>query len=756
MTTKILRNVSLALIFLIPFIPLYVNNSLFFPFITGKAFVFRIIVEIAFALWLLLLLRDKKYAPKFSWLSLAITIFTIAIFVADMLGMNPLRSFWSNSERMEGWVLIIHLWAYFVATTGIFGTGDEGRRMWHTFFKVTLFAASCVGAYGFLQIFGWATIHQGSSRIDASLGNSAYMAVYMLMHAFIAFYMSLTVMERAKENGTKKGGLFWIYLALGLIFSFLIFETATRGTILGLVGGIMLALGIYAVFGKSLRRGSEEVQSKKSRWISAGVIIFIILLSVILVASKNTSFVKSHETLNRLASISFNGNDGQARGFIWPMAIKGVFHAPEKTIKTIVFGVGQENFNYIFNANYNPQMWTQEQWFDRAHSVFLDWLVAGGLIGFLLYISLFIFAITAIWRKSENNSLSFSEKCVLTGLFVGYAIHCVFVFDNIASYLLFFTMLGFIHSLTATKSLRWLERADIQSENTVVVRDYIFLPIIAILFGITLYFVNIRPIQANTRLIAAMTGCSGGGTLSANLYARALDMDQYMINQEIREQLLGCANGVIGSGLSTDVKQSFYNLALKEINEQIKTSPLDARAYVIGGSFLNQVGDWQDGRSILEKANELSPHKQSLIFELATNYINSGKEKEASVLLQQAYESAPENTTAKIGYVSTLVLTGQEKKAQELFGSTPEVFLDKRVLNAYAKIKQYQKVIDSYKALIAKDPENIQLYVTLASAYVQNNQSSLAISLFESMKTKFPQAKDAIDGAIKQVREIKK
>ena len=74
MITKILRNASLFLIFIIPFIPLYVANSMFFPFITGKAFAFRILVEIIFALWLALMLYDKKYAPKFSWLSCAIPI----------------------------------------------------------------------------------------------------------------------------------------------------------------------------------------------------------------------------------------------------------------------------------------------------------------------------------------------------------------------------------------------------------------------------------------------------------------------------------------------------------------------------------------------------------------------------------------------------------------------------------------------------------------------------------------------------------
>ena len=729
MITKILRNTSLGLIFLIPFIPLYVSNSLFFPFITGKAFAFRIIIEIAFALWLLLILRDKKYAPKFSWLSLGVTVFAVAMLVADLLGVNPLRSLWSNFERMEGWVMISHLWAYFIVTTSIFGSGDEGRRMWHTFFKVTLTAASIVGIYGFFQLFHIAAIHQGSSRIDASLGNAAYMAVYMLIHAFIAFYMMLVTW------GKKNSGISWWYLVLGVIFTFLLFETATRGTILGLVGGIMLALGIYAVFGKG--------ESRKSRWLSGGAIIVIILLGVGLVAAKNTSFVKSSETLDRLASISISDTTTQARGYIWPVAVKGVFQSP----KTTVIGWGQENFNYIFNANYNPKMWSQEQWFDRAHNVFLDWLVAGGLVGFLLYISLSVFAVVGIWKSM----LTFKEKCLMTGLFVGYAIHNIFVFDNIASYLLFFALLGFVHSLRAEKPLSWLEKSDIQSENTIVVRDYIFFPIILVAFLCTLYFVNIRPIQANTRLITALNTCSASATTDA--FASALALNQYEANQEIREQLFGCAGNIISGSAAPQTKNNFYDLTIKEIGNQINVAPLDARGYVLAGTYLNSISDWQHSQPLLEKANQLSPHKQSIIFQLATNYMNSGKEKEAAALLKEAYESAPDNDTAKIGYVSTLILSGQEKLARELFAATPELFLDTRVINVYAKLGQYQKVIESYKALVEKNPDNVQYYAGLAQAYVQNKQSGAAISLLESIKAKFPQLKDQIEAAIAQIKQ---
>ncbi|MBI2030701.1 hypothetical protein HYT05_03695, partial [Candidatus Kaiserbacteria bacterium] len=53
---KVLRWIVLIGIFALPIIPLYVANSLFFPYITGKNFAFRILVEIMAGAWLALAL----------------------------------------------------------------------------------------------------------------------------------------------------------------------------------------------------------------------------------------------------------------------------------------------------------------------------------------------------------------------------------------------------------------------------------------------------------------------------------------------------------------------------------------------------------------------------------------------------------------------------------------------------------------------------------------------------------------------------
>jgi hypothetical protein len=110
----------------------------------------------------------------------------------------------------------------------------------------------------------------------------------------------------------------------------------------------------------------------------------------------------------------------------------------------------------------------------------------------------------------------------------------------------------------------------------VVVRDYIFLPVIVILFLVTLYFVNVRPLQANRKLIAALTACSSNGAPKADLFACSSQYNQYVANQEIREQLLNCSSNVIASGLATETKTAFYNLTLQKLQsrlQQLQTMP---------------------------------------------------------------------------------------------------------------------------------------------------------------------------------------
>ncbi len=738
---KIFKYAIITGLAIIPFIPLYVENSMFFPFISGKGFAFRIIIEVIFALWLILILRekgttlvdtDKSVIPRVNLLTIAVTILTIIALVADLVGLSPLRSIWSNFERMEGWITIVHLWGYYMILSSVMTT----RENWRMFFNVVLFGGFITAVYGLYQFFGWAETHQGS-RVDASLGNSAYMAAYMLINAFIAGFMAVSYYS-------KKHHLVWTYSVLFAFFSFIMFQTATRGTILGWIAAILVSCSIYLVFGK---KGTG--QSNITRSIAGGTIASFIILGALFIQFKESGFIKNNAVLGRLATISINDTKTQARGYIWPMAVKSIFSNP----KTAVIGIGQENFNYIFNSNYNPEMWRHEQWFDRAHSVYLDWLVAGGLLGLLSYLALYLISLVYIYKSD----ISIAQKSILIGLLVGYAIHNVFVFDNQTSYVMFITFLAFVHSLKFGKTPFIFKNFHMhQSEDDITIRDYVYVPVIVIAAVSCLYFINVRPIRANRGLINALSQCQNVQTITTAPFVKVLSLGQTVASQETVEQLISCTARVITSPQATEkAKVEFYNLVKAEVDNQIKRTPNDARIYIIAGGLFSLIQDHKSATPLLEKANTLSPNKQTIIFELASNYLTIGKKQEAVDLMEKAYLSAKDNDTAKVGYAATLIAVGQESKALDVFKGEMDIFNDPKIINAYIYVKQYGKAIEIYKKLIKAGNQPQEIYSALAYAYILNGQNALAIQTVRTIGELFPVPKAQVDSLIQQITEGK-
>ena len=735
---SIYKYITLTGLFAVLFLPLYIENSFFFPFITGKGFAFRIIVEIIFASWILLFLRNNTYLPKWSSIQVCFTIFTVVLLIADILGVSFLRSFWSNFERMDGWLTLVHLWGYFMVLSSMFSVREGDRRMWNNYFNVSLFVAGIVGIYGFSQLFGFAKIHQGSARIDASLGNAIYLAVYMMFNSLLAIYMAFDSAEK-KNNDTSLYAVS-LYSILAIVFAFLMFETSTRGVVLGYILGIIVGLIMLAISGKN----------KQTKLISVALIASILIVGGIFWSIKDTKFVQNNPNLKRFAEISLSDTKTQARGYIWPMAVKGVFSTP----KTSIIGWGQENFNYIFNANYNPEMWRHEQWFDRAHNTYLDWLVAGGVIGLLAYLSIFIFTLVSI----AKSNLNINEKAVIVAILIGYSVQSIFTFDNLISYMYLYIVLGFISGIRSSKEHAWIKKITLHnSKNYHIYRDYFYTPVIAIAFIVVMFSVNIRPIQANTSLIDAMITCSGGNQLpSVSAFQKVVDYDKYMASQEAREQTLSCATNVINSGLPQNLKVDFANLAGSQIDAQMNVTPNDARIYYLGGVFMNNAGSYSAGKLLLEKANTLSPNKQSIILELATNYVNTGDVKGALEIIKKAYEGTPDNDNVRSAYMSLLILNGEESKLKTIFKDKYEnTYYDEKIVGVYMNKKQYNKAIEIYNYLIGKYPSMSKYYLGIAGVYYSSGDKYSAINELKIVGDKFPELKKQTEDAIKEVQKVK-
>ena len=99
--TDYLRWGALSALFLSLFVPFIVAvggtwPNLFFPYITGKNFAFRILVEVAFLCWVLLALKEPKYRPRVSTIMWVVLAFVAWMAVATFFSVDPVKSFFSN------------------------------------------------------------------------------------------------------------------------------------------------------------------------------------------------------------------------------------------------------------------------------------------------------------------------------------------------------------------------------------------------------------------------------------------------------------------------------------------------------------------------------------------------------------------------------------------------------------------------------------------------------------------------------------
>ena len=689
---NILKYILFTAIFLIPFIPFVVYGNLFFPFITGKAFVFRILVELAFAIWLILAIRNSEYRPRVSLVLTLSTIFVAIIGLADFFGENPIKSIWSNFERMEGWVTLIHLWAYLV----VVGSSFKTKKIWGNFLNTSLLASAILSFYGIFQLLGFFEVHQGASRLDATLGNSAYFAVYLLVHIFLALFL---LAKRKVWNS-----LSYVYGALILLETFILYHTATRGAILGLIIGLGVTALIVALF---------EKNQPKLKKIAIGFLVGIVLLVGGFVSIKNTGFVQNSPVLKRFADISLQEATTKSRFVIWDMAFEGFKEKP-------ILGWGQENFNYIFNKYYNPEIYAQEQWFDRTHNVFFDWLIAGGILGLLGYLSLF-FAVIYLLVKDKDVNFSVTEKAILIGMLAGYFVHNFFVFDNLISYVLFFSILGYIHSLNSGKLILNFEKET--NDNSFI----IVAPVIIVLFFASVYLINSKGYLTANHLLEAL---KPHGDIRVNLeeYQKALSYNSYG-NQEVREQLAQFATRVAEADTTTEVKQTVADFAFSEMAKEIERDPNNARSEVISGSMLSSFGAYDMATPHFERANELSPNKPTLLIMLGNVLELQGKVVEAREVYKKSYELNKENKDAAAYYASNLIRLGETEMAEEVlieaFGTT--LVDHPRLIQVYYEKKQLLKVVEILKASLEKNPNNFQSRLSLAAAYVELGQKSNAI-----------------------------
>ncbi len=683
MNKQILKTTILIGLFAIPFVPFLVSGSLFFPFITTKAFAWRFIVEIVFAVWVILALLAPEFRLRRSPILYAVLAFLLIIGLADFFGVEPMKSFWSNFERMEGFITMLHLGALFVVMGSVLK-----EREWNWWWNTTLIASAIMVFYCLLQLSGSPRfpIHQGGARVDGTIGNASYLALYFLIHIFVAIFYFVK---------SRASSLKWTYGALILGQIFILYYTATRGAILGLMGGFLLVALL----------GLINKQDQKIRKVSIYFLIGLVIFIVGFWAVRNTSFVRDSQVLNRFSTISLSAWKTEGRAFIWPMALKGIGERP-------LLGWGQDNFNYVFAEHYSAKMFNLEPWFDRAHNIFLDWAVAAGILGLGAYLSLYVVLLWIIWKK--GSSFSHTERSVLTGLIAAYFFNNIFVFDNLISYVLFFSLLSYMHSRTVKDLVTSPKLFSGKIVTTMSIG-------VALILIVVIYFVNVRPLIANTNLIMALqTVQSTGSKAPAIGYFEKAYTSSRLGRPEVVEWVSSSASTILSDEtISMDKRNAFFEFAKNSLEAITQELSGDSRYELVAGTFYSNVGGKDEALRHFNNAKELMPEKQMIYFNLGQLALTDNNLPEALLQFKTAYDLAPEYGDAKMAYLVGAIYSQDRNLTVKLLSEISP-------------------------AVLVSDPRAL-------SALYQTGQKSFLLALLRDLAKKVPQQKDVIEANIKQI-----
>ena len=674
-------------IFIILFLPIFVQSEFIFPFVSPKTYLFRLIIELIFALYLVVAVFKKSYRPRLSLLSILLATFIGIMILASVLGLNPYRSFWSSIERGEGINTWLHLFGFFIILGGIFKTKQD----WLLFFQVAIIAGWLQVVYTLGQIFDFSfALSVKDARIIGSLGNSSFLASYLIFTSFIAAYL----FSQTKKNRAKLS-----YAALILINLFLIWKSQTRGAILGLAAGLVIFIIL-----KLWRQ-----KTKAAKIAIAIILIAIPLAGLILVSNKNSAWVKSSGTLSRIARISTSDISTQNRLIVWGVGYQAFLERP-------FLGWGWENFNGAFNQHFNPQITRDvgsQPWYDRAHNVVVEVATATGGSGLAIYLLIFIYAIKKLWQKSKTDKDSSTTNLALISFLIAYLLQNLFVFDTLSTSSLFFAILAFIGFAAGKADEEFKEKFIPDSKTKIILLSLMLILVIIPLA----YFLNVRPALANYLTIQAIKQSGQNPKVMRQSFAKALAFSPAN-ERELRFILIQHTRNAINTWGANEQTAPLIELATTAMEASIIKNPEFIQDYLIlaelylAAAKLNQQYT-NRAEEIMLKALELAPKRYQVYTSLGRFYMTPGKYEDGIKYLKQAIalndNLAEAHWNLAVGYILShqpeLAEAALDQAVAKGFNAYQEKNID-LIIQAFFDSQDIQATIDFVQKMTEKFPEN--------------------------------------------------
>jgi O-antigen ligase len=695
------------------FAPLLINKSFFFPFVCPKTIFFRIMVDVIFSAYIVLAIFNKKYRPKVNSLFIVIALFLLILILTSVVGVNFERSFWSTFERMTGLLTFFHLFGFFIVLTSVF----KKREDWEKILGVSIVVGVILSLYILLA-------DTASTRGGGTIGNTSFMAAYLLFDIFFAFILLLSKRDFARVFA---GASLFIMLPVLL-------ASTCRAGIAAFFGGIFLLMLGYFIF-----------SGKKSLKYLAIVIILILMIACGILVSVQPDFLM--EKIQTFLTLM------NPRLVVWEMSLQGWQERP-------LLGWGPENFNIVFNKHFHPCLFLTECggeiWFDRAHNIVFDTLVASGLIGFLSYLSIFGVSIFLLLRKilrTEDRKEIF-VLLIMTVLLIVYFVQNLFVFDMISTYMMWFLCLAFIVFLTRKDE----QEHGAQNLGKEVNPFWGAIGLVLMLF--VLWFGNIGPMRSSNNTVKMVATQDIADATKYFEKAISFPMEKYEPREHFCQRI---AQLKVDKNQDQMALLNAFNIAEREMKIGCEENPLDFRSHLFLGKLYNNffyltsdVAKLGLAEQALNRAIELSPTNQQGYWYLAETKLAQRKNYEARELLQTAIDLEPRVSDSHWYLMSAYRVGGNYEMAMRKIKKLEEMGYDWKSdfpklrdgIKVYKALDYDEELIDLYKRALRFQGSNPEFIIGLFQSYKNTGnieEADRIINMLENIPNKPPEVQEMID-----------
>ncbi len=351
-------------------------------------------------------------------------ILVLSYLISTLLSVSPRISWWGSYQRLQGTYTTYSYLVIFFLLLGHL----RRREQWLRIVYAMILTSLPIAFYGILQRTGLDPLPWGGNvrtRIASNMGNSIFVAAYLLMVMFLTLQRMLVHFSRLLRDEPGESGLadavlagcYLFILALqGLAFLF----TQSRGPFLGLMAGLYV-FGLVGLLGVRAWVGNSErvhgVRRAVLRWAWVGAVFLAVagvaFLLVFNLPNSPLADLRTNPYIGRLGTaLDFEANTARVRTLIWQGAAELVApHDPllypatggegdvtamrpdPFNLLRVPFGYGPETMWMAFNRYYPPELAYHESRNaspDRSHNETFDALVITGVLGFAAYMALFL------------------------------------------------------------------------------------------------------------------------------------------------------------------------------------------------------------------------------------------------------------------------------------------------------------------------------------------------------------------------------